>query len=500
MQALILADRTGTALAPLDRHYAVALLPVAGKPLILYCVEDLVGAGLRDLTFVFGAHAARLEALLGDGRRWGARFRFVLSRGDEVPSQLWPRLALGGGRRDPLLVLRGDLLRGPCVATLLAAASTRPAVPLCALPAHQRAALHLLPQGAATAALDGLAAALAEGAPPTIPTATVLPLTDLDINLLADLPAYHRANLDVVAGRFRGLAPAGREVALGLLAGRHARVAPRSLKQGRAYVGENSRVSPRAELLGEVVIDRNVVVDRGVTLYDSLVLPYSYLGELIEVGHAIVDGETLIRVDTGAVLTLSVPDAFMLGRLDGAGAQARAPRWRDRMAGVLLLALSLPLWPLALLAVAGWPAQGRGLLQAEPLLGNREQRPNAVFTAWRWRTRIPLLATLPRLLAVIQGDLRLFGVAPLTPAEADARTEDWQHARDPAPVGLLGPTQCRLPAAAPLDERLLSDACYAAQRGTRRGLTGAWQQLGQHLGEGLLALFSARAWQAHPEP
>jgi lipopolysaccharide/colanic/teichoic acid biosynthesis glycosyltransferase len=97
------------------------------------------------------------------------------------------------------------------------------------------------------------------------------------------------------------------------------------------------------------------------------------------------------------------------------------------------------------------------------------------------------LSYLPRLWGVIRGDLRLFGVSPLSPGEAQSRSEDWQRVRDQAPVGLLGPTQLLLSADDALDERLMSDAFYVGQRGWRRHL--------QLLGDALRLFVSPRAWR-----
>jgi hypothetical protein len=269
-------------------------------------------------------------------------------------------------------------------------------------------------------------------------------------------------------------------------------VSPRSLKQGQAYVGDNSRVSPQAELIGEVMIADNVVVDRAATIYDSVILPHSYVGELVEIGNAIVSMDLLVRVDTGAVLNVS--DAFLLGRLSGEQRAPEGPAGLDRAAGVALLLLSLPLWPVALAASAlAQPRGGGKLTHTEMLIGNRRREhptttaSERAFFSRRFNTAIPVLSLLPRILAVVRGDLRLIGVSALTPRESEARTEDWQHVRDTAPVGLIGPTQLTLPPGAPLEERLMSDAFYAGQAQRGGDLRYLWQ--------GLAALFRARTWQ-----
>ena len=169
-----------------------------------------------------------------------------------------------------------------------------------------------------------------------------------------------------------------------------------------------------------------------------------------------------------------------------------AARWLDRFLGLLVLALSLPLWPLAA-ALAYRESGGRPLLGSMDYLGNRPASPNpdargpCPVKLRHWRTSIPVLSKLPWLIAVIRGDLRLVGVSPLTPEESAARSEDWQLVRDNAPVGLFGPTQFDLPAKAPIEERLLSDAFYAHHRDWPTDMGFLWR--------GLKRLFSAEAWR-----
>jgi NDP-sugar pyrophosphorylase family protein len=497
MRALVFADRQGTALAPLTDQVPLALLPVAGKEVLVHCIEDLVGAGVRELVVVVSALADQIEATIGDGRRWGVLIRYVLSRGEEDPAAVWRRLSLSEDL--PLLALRGDVLRTPAVAGFFDQAQGCPGTILAAIPDDPRGGLVLLrtPTDTLMGNGHGLSRALrllnwsAPGSGEALSEPIqALPMHAVTFNLLSDIPAYHRANRDVVAGRFPGIALPGRLVALGLTLGPRARVVPKSLKQGVAFVGANSKVHPEAELLGEVVIGDEVVVDRRATIRDSVILSRTYVGELVEVANAVVASNLLIRVDTGAVLHIS--DTLLLADLAKGGIGGVVARSLDRFLGLLLLALSLPLWPLAA-AMAYREIGARPLLGSRDYLGNLAASPSAEggglvpVELRHWRTSVPVLRSLPWLIAVVRGNLRLVGVSPLTPDESAARSEDWQFVRDGAPVGLFGPTQFNLPANAPIEERLLSDAFYARQRGWLSDLGFLWQ--------GLKRLFSAEAWR-----
>ncbi len=168
-----------------------------------------------------------------------------------------------------------------------------------------------------------------------------LALGAVDLNLLADIADYHRANRDIVAGRFHGIPLPGRTVALGLSVGRRASVPPKCLKQGVAFVGANSRVHPEAELIGEVVIGDDVVVDRGATIRDSVILSKTHVGELVEVANAVVASNLLIRVDKPAPCCVS---AMPSCSPTSPRAERRAPWGGGWTAspGLLLLILSLP--------------------------------------------------------------------------------------------------------------------------------------------------------------
>lgn len=57
---------------PLTDRVPKALVEVAGKPLIVWQIERLVAAGLRDFVINHAHLGAQLEAALGDGARFGA--------------------------------------------------------------------------------------------------------------------------------------------------------------------------------------------------------------------------------------------------------------------------------------------------------------------------------------------------------------------------------------------------------------------------------------------
>jgi len=487
MQALIFADRLGRELEPLTERTCVALLPVVGKPVLEHTLEALVAAGVREAVIVISPFADQVRSVLGDGSRWGMQLDYVLTQGEEDPDTVVERCQ--SRLQSDVLALRGDVLRGAVLDEFLqrAAAIDGPVVLGRAVDAPISLCLN---RAAGQGGLEPL-----RWSNQALATASSWPVVELPTGAasrLESLAIYHRANLDAAAGRFPGLIVPGREAALGLRVGVHSKTSPRSLRQGIAFVGAQCRIEASVELYGEVVISNNVIVDRYTILRDSVILPETYVGELVEVQNAIVQGNRLIRVDTGVVLP--VVETFLLADLQEVTLGNTLADPLNRALGALVLMCALPLLPLALAASLLHDANAP--LREVILRGNRLEfdefgrRGRRVFTVWEWGTAIPVLRHLPRLLAVVSGDLRLVGVEPPTPEQAEERLEEWEQVADQAPAGLIGPTQLTLPPDAPREERLLSDAFYARRRSAAQDL--------RYLLQGLGALFTRRAWRPTP--
>ncbi len=73
MKAMILAAGRGERMRPLTDQMPKPLLVAGGKPLIVWHIERLAAAGLRELVINHAHLGEKLEAALGDGSQWGVR-------------------------------------------------------------------------------------------------------------------------------------------------------------------------------------------------------------------------------------------------------------------------------------------------------------------------------------------------------------------------------------------------------------------------------------------
>ncbi|MFA6421994.1 MAG: sugar phosphate nucleotidyltransferase [Candidatus Buchananbacteria bacterium] len=79
MRGIILAGGHGTRLMPCTKVTNKHLLPVYDKPMILYPLETLMAAGIKDIMIVSGTgHAGHFLELLGSGRDYGIRISYAV--------------------------------------------------------------------------------------------------------------------------------------------------------------------------------------------------------------------------------------------------------------------------------------------------------------------------------------------------------------------------------------------------------------------------------------
>ena len=75
MKVMMLAAGKGERLRPLTDRVPKPLVEVAGKPLVVWHLERLAAAGLRDIVLNVSHLAEAIVERLGDGARFGVRSR-----------------------------------------------------------------------------------------------------------------------------------------------------------------------------------------------------------------------------------------------------------------------------------------------------------------------------------------------------------------------------------------------------------------------------------------
>lgn len=79
MKGVVLTGGHGTRLRPLTHTGPKQLLPLANKPNVLYCIEDLRNAAITDIAIILGNNMPeKVKELLGDGAAYGVKFTYIV--------------------------------------------------------------------------------------------------------------------------------------------------------------------------------------------------------------------------------------------------------------------------------------------------------------------------------------------------------------------------------------------------------------------------------------
>lgn len=109
MRAMILAAGRGERMRPLTDHTPKPLLPVGGKPLIVWHLERLARAGCRQVVINHAHLGEQIPAALGDGSAWGLDIRYSPEPPGALETAGGIARALPLLGHEPFLVVNGDI-------------------------------------------------------------------------------------------------------------------------------------------------------------------------------------------------------------------------------------------------------------------------------------------------------------------------------------------------------------------------------------------------------
>ena len=108
MQALILAGGKGTRLRPLTVYTPKPIVPICNRPFLLYQIDTLRRAGIKDIALSLSYQPHKIEQQLGDGSDFGVNLKYTVE-----PQPMGTAGAYKYAEdliREPTVVFNGDIL------------------------------------------------------------------------------------------------------------------------------------------------------------------------------------------------------------------------------------------------------------------------------------------------------------------------------------------------------------------------------------------------------
>ena len=77
MKALVLAGGTGTRLRPFSYSMPKQLIPIANRPVLLHCLDNIKEAGVTEVGIIIGDRGEEIRGIVGDGSELGLRITYL---------------------------------------------------------------------------------------------------------------------------------------------------------------------------------------------------------------------------------------------------------------------------------------------------------------------------------------------------------------------------------------------------------------------------------------
>ncbi|ALU11648.1 glucose-1-phosphate thymidylyltransferase [Ignicoccus islandicus DSM 13165] len=108
LDGIILAAGKGTRLRPITFSIPKPLIPIMGRPIVGYGIEQLKKLGIKEITMVVGWLHEVFEEVLGNGERFGIKIKYVLQEKRLGIAHAINLALTEGDINNPFLVYLGD--------------------------------------------------------------------------------------------------------------------------------------------------------------------------------------------------------------------------------------------------------------------------------------------------------------------------------------------------------------------------------------------------------
>jgi NDP-sugar pyrophosphorylase family protein len=458
---------------------SLPLLPLGDRSTLQHIIESLVAQGVASIELIAGYAPEQVEALLGNGDRWGCKFRYHVAVQPERPYRSLKFIPQT--KTEPWVFIHSE--HYPCLALPFEQVD-KPILYYGIAQNHSNGHSNNgaeVWKGAAVFPPNYVNEAFTNQTPEELRAyletlvskseATVVSTTDWLDSCTPGALLESQGRL--LERKLDGLMGSGTERQPGVWISRSVVIHPTVELIAPLYIGPNSRLNRGVKLGPNVVISGECIVDTNTMIEQSLITAGSYIGRGLELNNVIVDHNLLINVRLET--SINIHESFLLDDLK----QKHPNNWFgsaiQSILAIILIVLFLPISILSFIyfiivrrfsytsvQMVQLPAQERLLTShtyALPCLG-----------ADAWSMHRPagwdafLRQILPGLFAVVTGRLGLVGLPPRPAEEIKRLPLEWRSMYLKSKAGLITEASIALADTEDETQQYYADAYYTARR------------------------------------
>lgn len=346
MKAMILAAGKGTRVRPLTNEMPKPMIPIIGKPVMEYLIEELERHGFREIMINVSHLPEKIESYFGNGSRLGVEigysFEGHISEREIVSEALGSAGGIkriqdfGGFFDDTFLVVCGDALidldltaavrehwRSGAIASICTASvdpnavsdygvvvsddagqitsfQEKPAIDEAlsnqvntGIYIFEPAVLDLIPSATTFDIGSDLFPLLVEKGLPF--NAISLPFNWIDIGRISD---YWEANQKIMQGELRSIPMPGTQVKPGIWVGLNTQVDWRDSNiNGPVYIGSGTRIEGGVKISGPTWIGHGCHIRKNSNISKSIIFEYTRIGADSVIDNAVAYGKFFVDKD-----------------------------------------------------------------------------------------------------------------------------------------------------------------------------------------------------------
>ncbi len=288
MQAILLADRLGQELCPLDQYYTPCELPILGKSVLEHAIEEHYRSGFNEFFIVVNSLQLSSRNITERITRLPITVQFLVKKSSDSLFSLLQRFR--SRLSFPLHISRADVIPYYWIRPSLTRVATDRKMNV----SHQQCFTQL------TAEVNQLEWSSLKQALEHDGSANSL-------CALLTIKEYHDIALLSISPNCPLTQHTGYQVASHLYRHPTASLSIRSINNCALFIDGHSKISENTQLSGVCYVGQNCYLDSGIELHNSLILDNTILCANLRLENSIVIADTLIKL-TGTRIVVMATD------------------------------------------------------------------------------------------------------------------------------------------------------------------------------------------------